>query len=122
MITKVYGLQHLIDRIENDKPLGIDPEGGICKFSHDIGGGCAIGALLPAELAAAVPNFAFSQLIAVEASVRELFEDPYSQVWSKLQQIHDGYALTKNSKHSNNPYNKQGALNQLYTLLGEELL
>lgn len=121
MILKTFGLQHLIDRIENDKPLGIDPDTAMCEFDHTFGGGCAIGALLPAELAEAVPNVGFSQLI-MDPSIRKRFEDPYSQVWVRLQQIHDGYALTRSGKPSQNPQNKQTALDSLYNMLGEELL
>jgi hypothetical protein len=91
-VTKVEALERFIDRIIDDsQKLAYDKEMGTCTYRHEWGGGCAIGCLLPREIAASLPNVSISDC-DVQPLVENYLEDSHSSFWVELQMAHDSLA------------------------------
>jgi hypothetical protein len=100
--TKAEALQKFIEeRVMGDVPLAYDREHDKCIYDHRVAGGCAIGCLLPPEIAESLQDNMSIAGIANNSVYREAvepyLEDIHSNFWTELQMAHDELARNHHS-------------------------
>jgi hypothetical protein len=92
-VTKAEAFdKFLTERVIGDAPFAFNTATRSCCYSNKVGGGCAIGCLLPAEVAEDLPQNQSISSPEIQAAAALYLEDHDSNFWDQLQRAHDELA------------------------------